>query len=252
MTAASIRDAAAAHHGAPALAADNGNNAAESLARSHLLRLQAAELVAGARLRVGADGAADAEACWAPAARAYLKRVRSVLDGLGPAPLGPAAARLPDGRLRVPLLSDKFTKSLADGAGDAGANPLTAWSFPFAGGSSLSLSPVGSFGHAGNAGLAGRHANGNVVPTLDVAVLVRPGGKEGEAFAGGKDYLNHSYTDVSAPENIRIFVIGSVSNSLRCSTHPLVTFRRNGTSSPFTWRRSSRGNTIAPTSGRCT
>jgi hypothetical protein len=38
------------------------------------------------------------------------------------------------------------------------------------------------------------------VPTLDLAVLVKGDGGDGsnkDAFVGGKDYLNHRYTDVS-------------------------------------------------------
>jgi hypothetical protein len=55
---------------------------------------------------------------------------------------------------------------------------------------SLSLIPIGSLAHLGNAGLTNRHANGNNVPVLDVAVLM-------EGMVGGKDYLNGRYADVS-------------------------------------------------------
>jgi hypothetical protein len=55
---------------------------------------------------------------------------------------------------------------------------------------SLSLIPIGSLAHLGNAGLTNRHANGNNVPVLDVAVLM-------EGMVGGKDYLNGRYGDVS-------------------------------------------------------
>ncbi|KAL7543753.1 hypothetical protein ACHAXR_013445 [Thalassiosira sp. AJA248-18] len=76
-------------------------------------------------------------------------------------------------------------------------NPLTSWSFPFQGGSTLTLHPIGSFAHIGNAGLSNRHANGNVLPMLDVAVLVNNDDSDGDGggFVGGKDYLNHRYTD---------------------------------------------------------
>lgn len=130
----------------------------------------------------------------------------SILEGLDGASLGPNVAKLASsgaakekgmehlnseaGEYRIPVLSDKFHKS------SGGDNPLTTWSFPFQGGSSLSVHPVGSFGHLGNAGLANRHANGgDVLPMLDVAVLIdaNEGGEDG--FVGGKDYLNHRYTD---------------------------------------------------------
>ncbi|EJK61941.1 hypothetical protein THAOC_17480, partial [Thalassiosira oceanica] len=96
------------------------------------------------------------------------------------------------GRLyRVPLESDKHVKAARGSKrGDEGAG----WTFPFAGGESLDVVPVGSFGADGSAGLAARHANGGVVPVLDLAVLF--GGGDG-GFVGGKDYLNHRYTDVS-------------------------------------------------------
>ena len=141
-----------------------------------------------------------------------MEDLKGVLGGLGEATLGPNVALLPAGgkgsgdgagdeevNYRIPLLSDKFTKSTSGsskGGGDSN-NPLTSWSFPFPGGTSLSVHPVGSFAHAGNAGLANKHANGiggDVLPVLDVAILVD---NKDDAFVGGKDYLNHRYADVS-------------------------------------------------------
>jgi len=107
---------------------------------------------------------------------------------------------------RVPLVSDKFQKSvMGDSKHNSNARGNGEWKFPFAGGKSLHLEPIGSFAHVGNAGLANRHANGNVVPVLDVAVLFPAGqdssGSNGvgstSAFVSGKDYLNHRYGDVS-------------------------------------------------------
>jgi len=134
------------------------------------------------------------------------------MEGLGKASLGPNVVEQVAGAVkekgmehlnnnahdehRVPLLSDKFNKS----SSSSNNNPLTTWSFPFQGGTSLSIHPIGSFGHVGNAGLANRHANGgDVLPVLDVAVLVdgsiMGGDGDSEGFVGGKDYLNHRYTD---------------------------------------------------------
>ncbi|EJK67379.1 hypothetical protein THAOC_11596, partial [Thalassiosira oceanica] len=174
--------------------------ATESLARSNLLRLETAELVREATLRVSpAENRRGGEARWAPSARRYVDAVKEAVTGLGGATLGPEAAAFPPaesdskkkGRLyRVPLESDKHVKvARSSKRGDA-AN--AGWTFPFAGGGSLDVVPVGSFGADGSAGLAARHANGGVVPVLDLAVLFE-GGDGG--FAGGKDYLNHRYTD---------------------------------------------------------
>jgi hypothetical protein len=152
-----------------------------------------------------------------------LDKVARAITILEPTKLSPSVAILPSSgddddkpMYRIPLLSDKFHKSLppsigtititGGGAGgkqqqSSADNPLISWSFPFHGGSSLSLVPIGSFGHIGNAGLANRHANGgNVLPVLDVAVLVDnniTNHEDSSLFVGGKDYLNHRYTDVS-------------------------------------------------------
>lgn len=160
---------------------------------------------------------AHEEAKWAPSVRNYLDKIQEVITSMDKATLSPSIALLPHSSAsggdndavaisspmyRIPLLSDKFHKSLpvltslSTGRGKVGDNPLTSWSFPFHGGSSLSLVPIGSFGHIGNAGLANRHANGgNVLPVLDVAVLVN--NTDALPFVGGKDYINHRYTDVS-------------------------------------------------------
>ena len=146
-----------------------------------------------------AGGGGDDEARWAPGARRYLESVRDAISGLGAATLSPDAAvwrQRDDGggggggggedgpSYRVPLLSDRFRKS--------NNPPTSSWSFPFRGGSSLSLVPIGSFGHLRNAGLARQRANGSggsVLPMLDVAVLFdgsqSSGGSSGDDDDGG-------------------------------------------------------------------
>jgi hypothetical protein len=225
---------------------NNSNNNTDSLARSNLLRLETCELLKESVLHIhpatsssttttsgdhyhhhGGGGSnsgvhrAHEEAKWAPSVREYLDKVARAIAILEPTKLSPSVAILPNSgadddkpMYRIPLLSDKFHKSLPPSTstttgGVAGGkqqqssadNPLTSWSFPFHGGSSLSLVPIGSFGHIGNAGLANRHANGgNVLPVLDVAVLVDnniTNHGNSSLFVGGKDYLNHRYTDVS-------------------------------------------------------
>ena len=226
------------------------NSATNALARSNLLRLETCELISESLLHIhpsssssgGSDNGSSLknnnnnnvhyEAKWAPSVRSYLEGVKRVVGGLGEATLGPDVALLPTSggggdannanassrKYRIPLLSDKYTKSQSDTTTSSGstsnANPLTSWSFPFPGGNTLSLLPIGSFAHVGNAGLSNRHANGNVVPVLDVAVLFNgsmvggsDGEEEGANFVGGKDYLNHRYTDVSLCECFALLLL---------------------------------------------
>ena len=250
-TASSSDETAAAGRMAMTVASEapsstSSNNNTDSLARSNLLRLETCELLKESVLHIhpptssststtlgdhyhhGGGGSnsgvhrAHEEAKWAPSVREYLDKVTRAIACIEPTKLSPSVAILPSGgdddnkpMYRIPLLSDKFHKSLPPSStstttgGVAGGkqqqssadNPLTSWSFPFHGGSSLSLVPIGSFGHIGNAGLANRHANGgNVLPVLDVAVLVDnniTNHEDSSLFVGGKDYLNHRYTDVS-------------------------------------------------------
>lgn len=209
----------------------NNSSNTDALARSNLLRLETCELLKESILHIhpttisnslgdGSGGVrAHEEAKWAPSVRDYLDKITQVITSLDETTLSPSVALLPNSNsagtsgkdaatspeYRIPLLSDKFHKSLLPitsgkekSVADHRDNPLTTWSFPFHGGPSLSLVPIGSFGHLGNAGLANRHANGgNVVPVLDVAVLVDNTHNVASPFVGGKDYLNHRYTDVS-------------------------------------------------------
>ncbi|KAL3811309.1 hypothetical protein ACHAXA_005395 [Cyclostephanos tholiformis] len=179
---------------------------------------------------MGDVGGVDGEAKWAADARKYLEGLACAIRNLSATTLSPNVAVWEngsgggikdedDGRkspsstyYRVPLLSDKFRKSsssssssststtAASSSSFASSNDNT-WSFPFHGGSSLQLVPIGSFGHVGNAGLVNRRANGcggNVLPTLDVAVLFEgspTSSSSSSSYVSGKDYLNHRYDD---------------------------------------------------------
>ena len=179
-------------------------------------------------------GNAGGEVKWANDVRRYIEQITETVHSLDGATLSPSVALLSppaslheDGsrsssskgvgqqRYYVPLTSDKFLKSIdTGGAGDnhnslsknntkkkkeTAASSSSSWSFPFAGGSSLQLSPIGSYGHVNNAGLTRQHANGaagNVVPTLDMAVLFdASSSSSSSSFVSGKDYLNSRYTD---------------------------------------------------------
>lgn len=199
---------------------DNTNNSnTDALARSNLLRLETTELIKEATLHLhpnGNDSSIHYEAKWAPIVRGYVSNLSSVLGALDKCTLSPdiclispssasggggmnekgmeqlnnAGGGVESTKYRVPLQSDKFLKSLP-----GGSTAAMPWTFPFSG--KLKVLPIGSYAHIGNAGLTNRHANGNVVPTLDLAVLVKGGDGDDDAFVSGKDYLNHRYTDVS-------------------------------------------------------
>ena len=204
-------------------AADNTSNSnTDALARSNLLRLETTELIKEATLHLhpnGNDSSIHYEAKWAPNVRGYVSNLSSVLSALDKCTLSPdvclvsssasasgggmkekgmeqlngGGGDLESNKYRVPLQSDKFLKSLPGGSNATSAG--TPWTFPFSG--KVKIVPIGSYAHNGNAGLTNRHANGNVVPTLDLAVLVKGGDGDDDAFVSGKDYLNHRYTDVS-------------------------------------------------------
>ena len=221
----------AASSSADNTAAATSNSNTDALARSNLLRLETTELIKEATLHLhpnGNDSSIHYEAKWAPMVRGYISNVSKSLSTLDRCTLSPdvclisspSAAAASSGvkekgmeqlggartggvdgssnnnnnnMYRVPLQSDKFYKSLP-----GSSNNPTPWTFPFSG--QVKIVPIGSYAHIGNAGLTNRHANGNVVPTLDLAVLVKGDGGDGnnkDAFVGGKDYLNHRYTDVS-------------------------------------------------------
>ena len=184
------------------------------LTRSNLLRLETSELLAESTLHihppqsslstphhsnggyVTGEERAHYEVKWSPTVRKYLHTVNDVLAACQKAMLSPDVCQVTNNngsssrssstsskdarQYRVPLYSDKFIKH------------TQGETWEFASPSGYTLLPVGSFGHIGNAGLTNRHANGNNVPVLDVAVLM-----EGEGFVRGKDYLNGRYADVS-------------------------------------------------------
>eukprot|EP00986_Skeletonema_menzelii_P005322 scaffold1915_cov143-Skeletonema_menzelii.AAC.8 len=194
------------------------NSNTDALARSNLLRLETTELIKEATLHLhpnGNDSSIHYEAKWAPSVRGYVSNLSSVLGALDKCTLSPDVCLISSSsasgggvkekgmeqlnggggvestKYRVPLQSDKFLKSLPGGSTTTTAT--TPWTFPFSG--KVKIVPIGSYAHIGNAGLTNRHANGNVVPTLDLAVLVKGGDGDDDAFVSGKDYLNHRYTD---------------------------------------------------------
>jgi hypothetical protein len=81
-------------------------------------------------------------------------------------------------------------------------------------GDHLKVSPIHSYA-ANGAGLTTSFANANVIPTLDLAVLMPVKSKFEEevdqdtvGMVGGKDYLNGRYFDVSKMECVQIVGCG--------------------------------------------
>jgi hypothetical protein len=84
-------------------------------------------------------------------------------------------------RYWIPMQSMKFAR-----AHDT-TTPLVT---TFGGGSTLQVEPVGSYGANGMGGLTHTTSNANVLPTLDLAVLLPA------SYFLPKDYLDHRYFDV--------------------------------------------------------
>ena len=239
------------------------NTNTETLARTNKLRLQINELLNESVLHVsptldhhnhggivGGGGRDVVEAKWSNVVRSYISNVSSIIQSLDETLLSPNVALLPntsnnsssssssmDGggnKYRVLLLSDKFYKSITSSSSSSSSttssstNPLTTYTFPFHGGKSLSIIPIGSF--ANNVGLTNVHGNGNIIPTLDLAVLVNVDGNDkGEGgFVGGKDYLNHRYTDVSFLSVLFIICVDGVHS--KSAHHIMLTLLQSLTS----------------------
>ena len=177
-------------------------SATAELYRTNLLRLETSELLNESTLHLSPfSGELDREVKWSDDVRKYIEAVKAAIGGMDNTVLGPDNAAMPplsssddshdkdgtaDKRYWASLMSDKFHKQ---GSG---------WSFPFAGGRSLQIEPVGEYG-AGGAGMTNQRGNALCLPMVDLAVL-SPSSSAGNGeddMIGGKDYLNGRYFDVS-------------------------------------------------------
>jgi hypothetical protein len=185
---------------------DGNANAVTELYRSNLLRMECQELVQESMLHVSPHtGESPHEVKWASQARTYVQSLEHLLNDMPGCSSTTAAAwtkssllvpttttstttnnassskKQPESRYWIPMQSLKFAR-----AHDT-TTPLVT---TFGGGSTLQMEPVGSYGANGMGGLTHTTSNANVLPTLDLAVLLPA------SYFLPKDYLDHRYFDV--------------------------------------------------------
>lgn len=178
------------------------STATEELYHTNLLRLQATQLLSESILPLSSHtGMLEKEVKWAKDVWEYIDNVKRNISSLGEAELSPDDVKFKnvenstENKFWIKLHSDKAQKHF-DSKDDKGK-----WNIPFTGGSNLKIVPINSYA-ANGAGLTTSVANANVLPTLDVAVLMPVKSKfddEGDdvGMIGGKDFMNGRYFDVS-------------------------------------------------------
>jgi hypothetical protein len=192
------------------------STATEELYHTNLLRLQAAQLLSESILPLSSHiGTLENEVKWAKDVWQYIDNIKRILASLKGTVLSPddvtlqshdkkESSQQQSQRFWVKLHSDKAKKHLDNMLKDESSKDRNhRFDFEFPGGDHLKVTPIGSYA-ANGAGLTTSVANANVVPTLDLAVLMPVKSKFEEEDAddkvgmiGGKDYLNGRYFDVS-------------------------------------------------------
>lgn len=178
------------------------STATEELYHTNLLRLQATQLLSESILPLSSNtGMLEKEVKWAKNVREYIDNIKNNISSMKEAVLSPDDVKFKnenskEDKFWIQLHSDKAKKHLDS------KDETNKWNIPFTGGSNLKVLPVNSYA-ANGAGLTTSVANANVLPTIDVAVLMPVKNKfddeEDEiGMIGGKDYLNGRYFDVSS------------------------------------------------------
>ena len=195
-------------------------NATEELYHTNLLRLQAEQLLSESILPLCSQtGYLDKEVKWCRDVQEYIETVRNTIHKVNAVDLSPndvklrqqnqkevesvITTKLSEQKFWIELQSDKakrhlesYNKSSNDIDKDQAKD---AWSFHFPGGEHLQTSSINSYAAYG-AGLTTATANANVIPTVDLAVLLptknRNDNDEADAMISGKDYMNGRYFDV--------------------------------------------------------
>lgn len=177
----------------------SSGSATEELYHTNLLRLQAAQLLSESILYLSSHtGLLDKEVKWAKDVHAYIDDVKNTIMSMGKSILSPDDVVFhntdhKDKTFWIQLHSDKARKHFESD------DDQHKWRFHFAGGESLKITPINSYA-ANGAGLTTSFANANILPTIDLAVLMPPktsNGSDEIGMIGGKDYLNGRYFDVS-------------------------------------------------------
>lgn len=197
----------------------SNSNATEELFHTNLLRLQADQLLSESLLPLCSQtGFLDKEVKWSKDVQRYLEGVQNIVRKMDAADLSPDNVRMNDRAKKdgggdggpteklseqkfwVELHSDKAKRHLeaANNCGDGGPEK---WIFHFPGGHHLQMSSINSYAAFG-AGLTTATANANVIPTVDLAVLLPVKNRsddedDSEAMISGKDYMSGRYFDVS-------------------------------------------------------
>jgi len=234
--------------------------ATEELYHTNLLRLQATQLLSESILPLSSHtGMLEKEVKWAKDVWEYMDKLKRSLSSMKETLLSPDDVKFnsskgeeKDYKSWIKLHSDKAQKHLDSN------EEKNQWQFPFTGGEHLKIAPVNSYA-ANGAGLTTSVANANVLPTLDLAVLMPVKSKFEEAeedsgMIGGKDYLNGRYFDVSVfAKRIRIVCVPPPSLSSFHLTHPIYLFHdRNVTFLQFMWQNSSLKRNSAKILVQCT
>ena len=211
------------------------SNATEELYHTNLLRLQAKQLLSESMLSLSAQtGLLENEVKWSKDVIEYIDTVQKTIQSMDAAILSPDSVLLKNkGELNknsssnknkggkdkeqdtsvsssspsfsIQLHSDKAKKHFQSNQKTTKQNQKDQeWNFHFPGGEYLQMTNINSYA-ANGAGLTVTNANANVIPTIDLAVLMPVKSRREEDYdpddiasgmIGGKDYLNGRYFDV--------------------------------------------------------
>jgi len=178
--------------------------ATAELYSSNLLRLESSEMLKESVLHVSPhSGELKREVKWANQLRDYVTNVKDVLSNMKSATLNPDIATISGSSSTESSSKDDNKGGLSSSwialhSDKATTKQNVPWEFTFSGGQSLQIEAVGCYG-AGGVGLTTSNANAQVLPTIDIAVLMPSflGDQDQDeiGMVGGKDYLNHRYFD---------------------------------------------------------
>lgn len=197
------------------------NNATEELYHTNLLRLQVQQLLSESILHLSSQtGLLEKEVKWTKDVHEYIDIVQCTIGNMNATTLSPddvvmlkkkgndnndddddSDNKINSGKNEkfwIHLHSDKARKHLKNKD-----EKDHEWKIHFQGGKSLQMTSVNSYA-ANGAGLTTTVANANVIPTVDLAVLIPVNSRNNndneddnsEGMIGGKDYLNGRYFDV--------------------------------------------------------
>lgn len=207
------------------------NSGTEELYHTNLLRLQVKQLLSESILPLSSQtGFLDDEVKWTKDVHDYIEALQKTISSMDAAILSPDDVLLKkrgsDGNhnggdelttssfkeksFLIQLHSDKAMKHLNRNSSSAPGdnkkgNSNDEWKIHFPGGDCLQMASVNSYA-ANGAGMTTTVANANVIPTIDVAVMMPAKSRndvddDNDAtndggMIGGKDYLNGRYFDV--------------------------------------------------------